>query len=478
MEVVYSVEGLRGLPRPRRGPRAQIFLDRFMENAIEVDVDALCDGDDVWIGGIMQHVEEAGIHSGDSACVLPPHSLGGEALDADPRADARHRARARRRRADERPVRALRGRRLRDRGQPARVADGPVRVQGDRRPAGQDGLPRDARRADRRPRPARRSDAATTSASRRRCCRSTASTAPTGCSARRCARPARSWASAKDFPTAFAKAQAAAGVALPTTGTVFLTVTDVDKAAAVGIAAMLHDRGFDIVATARHGPRDRPHGHPGPAAQQDRRGLAQRRRLDRGRQGRPGHQHAHGLGRALGRLRDPPRGDRRRHRLHHHHQRRAWPRRGRSAASRRWSRCRSSTASARLPDRDAGPARPAARRGRRPPPAGRLLRPDRRRRGRPAPAAGAVLHAGRGGALGRGRGRAAVPAARVLRRPRRRRRPGVHARGRRAGDQPPRRAARRRRHLADGPARQAVRAGPRRAASRCWSAAASAPRRS
>ena len=61
--------------------RAQIFLDRFLEDAIEVDVDALCDGEDVWIGGIMQHVEEAGIHSGDSACVLPPHSLGDEMLD-------------------------------------------------------------------------------------------------------------------------------------------------------------------------------------------------------------------------------------------------------------------------------------------------------------------------------------------------------------------------------------------------------------
>ena len=45
---------------------SEIFLDRFLENAIEVDVDAICDGEDVWIGGIMQHVEEAGIHSGDS----------------------------------------------------------------------------------------------------------------------------------------------------------------------------------------------------------------------------------------------------------------------------------------------------------------------------------------------------------------------------------------------------------------------------
>src|SRR5476651_2176777 len=50
-------------------------------DAIEVDVDALCDGTDVFIAGVMEHIEEAGIHSGDSACVLPPHTLGGEMLD-------------------------------------------------------------------------------------------------------------------------------------------------------------------------------------------------------------------------------------------------------------------------------------------------------------------------------------------------------------------------------------------------------------
>ena len=79
MELVYSVEALADyLDRVR--PVGEIYLDRFLEDAIEVDVDALCDGEDVWIGGIMQHVEEAGIHSGDSACVLPPHSLGGDML--------------------------------------------------------------------------------------------------------------------------------------------------------------------------------------------------------------------------------------------------------------------------------------------------------------------------------------------------------------------------------------------------------------
>ena len=54
----------------------EIFLDRFLENAIEIDVDALCDGQEVRIGAIMQHVEEAGVHSGDSACVIPAMSLG------------------------------------------------------------------------------------------------------------------------------------------------------------------------------------------------------------------------------------------------------------------------------------------------------------------------------------------------------------------------------------------------------------------
>src|SRR4051794_123467 len=73
MEIVYSEEGLADyLDRTR--PAGEIYLDRFLENAIEVDVDALCDGENVWIGGIMQHVEEAGIHSGDSARAPPPHS--------------------------------------------------------------------------------------------------------------------------------------------------------------------------------------------------------------------------------------------------------------------------------------------------------------------------------------------------------------------------------------------------------------------
>ncbi|HLJ15770.1 MAG TPA: carbamoyl-phosphate synthase large subunit [Bryobacteraceae bacterium] len=59
-----------------------VLIDRFLEEATEVDVDALCDGDDVLIAGIMEHIEEAGVHSGDSSCVLPATSLSREVLDA------------------------------------------------------------------------------------------------------------------------------------------------------------------------------------------------------------------------------------------------------------------------------------------------------------------------------------------------------------------------------------------------------------
>ena len=61
-------------------PDRPVLIDRFLEDAIEVDVDAISDGEDMLIGGIMEHIEEAGIHSGDSSCVLPPQSIGAETL--------------------------------------------------------------------------------------------------------------------------------------------------------------------------------------------------------------------------------------------------------------------------------------------------------------------------------------------------------------------------------------------------------------
>ncbi|HMX44183.1 MAG TPA: ATP-grasp domain-containing protein, partial [Elusimicrobiota bacterium] len=77
MEVVYDKTQLADYMRRalESGAGLPILLDRFLEDAKEVDVDAICDGKNVYIAGIMEHIEEAGIHSGDSACVLPPYSL-------------------------------------------------------------------------------------------------------------------------------------------------------------------------------------------------------------------------------------------------------------------------------------------------------------------------------------------------------------------------------------------------------------------
>ncbi|HYF25596.1 MAG TPA: carbamoyl phosphate synthase large subunit, partial [Baekduia sp.] len=249
MEIVYSVDGLEDyLSRHARDGR-DIFLDRFLENAIEVDVDALCDGEDVWVGGIMQHVEEAGIHSGDSACVLPPHSLGPEMLDrireatrgialglgvvgllnvqyavhagelfvieANPRASRTvpFVSKAVGVPLAKRACDLMLGARIADLDLPADpMAGGHVSVK-------EAVLPFDRFEGfDAILGPEMRSTGEVMGV-------------------------------ARDFPTAFAKAQAAAGAALPTQGTVFLTLTDSDKNGAVAIGQTLHDLGFRIVAT-------------------------------------------------------------------------------------------------------------------------------------------------------------------------------------------------------------------------------------
>jgi carbamoyl-phosphate synthase large subunit len=83
MEIVYDVENLLRYMTTavQASPEHPILVDKFLDNAIEVDVDALCDGTQVVIGGIMEHIEEAGIHSGDSACSLPPYSLSQELIN-------------------------------------------------------------------------------------------------------------------------------------------------------------------------------------------------------------------------------------------------------------------------------------------------------------------------------------------------------------------------------------------------------------
>ncbi|MFN8204587.1 MAG: carbamoyl-phosphate synthase large subunit [Solirubrobacteraceae bacterium] len=261
MEIVYSLEGLAAYFE-RVKPSGEIYLDRFLENAIEVDVDALCDGETVWIGGIMQHVEEAGIHSGDSACALPPHSLGDEdiaeirrqtegialglgvvglinvqfavtdgtvfVIEANPRASRTvpFVSKAIGVPLAKMACRVMLGEQIGDLGLPADpMAGGHVSVKEAVMPfnrfSGADSLLGPEMRS-------------------------------TG----------EVMGVAEDFPTAFAKAQAAAGSALPQRGTVFLSVTDSDKAAAVGIAFLLHDLGFSILATHGTARAIRPYGVP------------------------------------------------------------------------------------------------------------------------------------------------------------------------------------------------------------------------
>jgi len=86
MEIVYDTESMadyfeRVKDQAIIAPGSPLLVDRFLDDAIEIDIDALYDGTELYIGGIMEHIEEAGIHSGDSACALPPVTLGRDVLD-------------------------------------------------------------------------------------------------------------------------------------------------------------------------------------------------------------------------------------------------------------------------------------------------------------------------------------------------------------------------------------------------------------
>ena len=83
MEIVYDAEELETFvaTAAAASPDHPVLVDRFLEGAIEVDVDAVCDGTEVFIGAVMEHIEEAGVHSGDSSCAIPPPTLSDEELD-------------------------------------------------------------------------------------------------------------------------------------------------------------------------------------------------------------------------------------------------------------------------------------------------------------------------------------------------------------------------------------------------------------
>ncbi|MDP9399711.1 MAG: carbamoyl-phosphate synthase large subunit [Actinomycetota bacterium] len=250
MEIVYGPDGLADyLRRTGDGGDREVFLDRFLEDAIEVDVDALCDGEHVWIGGIMQHVEEAGVHSGDSACVLPPHSLGGEML-AEIRAatealalalgvvglvNIQFAVHAGELRVIEANPRASRTVPFVSKAIGLPLAKLACRLMLGDRIAELD-LPGDPMA----------SDSVAVKEAVLPFDRFEDADAVLGPEMRS---TGEVMGVARDFPTAFAKAQAAAGAGLPDRGTVFLTVTDADKAAAHAIAVLFSDLGFRIVAT-------------------------------------------------------------------------------------------------------------------------------------------------------------------------------------------------------------------------------------
>src|SRR5207248_4385787 len=224
------------------------LVDRFLENAVEIDVDALCDGEETYIGAVMQHVEEAGVHSGDSACVLPAQSLTTEAtaeiheivrrlgpalgvvgvlnvqlavadeqvfvLEVNPRASRTvpFASKATGVNLVDAACRLAAGERIADLGLPAERPPRQVSVKAAVLPfarfPGADPVLGPEMRA-------------------------------TG----------EVMASAKDLPTAFAKAERAAGRPLPYEGTVFLSVRDADKEAVRPVAAALVGLGFQVVAT-------------------------------------------------------------------------------------------------------------------------------------------------------------------------------------------------------------------------------------
>jgi carbamoyl-phosphate synthase large subunit len=249
MEICYSSENLAAYleAHAKADPEHPLFLDHFLEGAIEVDVDALADGESVHVAGIMQHVEEAGVHSGDSACVLPPMSLGEGMLEEIRTATERI--------ALELGVVGLINVQY-------AVAGGELYVI--------EANPRASRtvpfvsKATGTP----LAKLATRLLLGERLAEQDLRTAPDGhVSVKEAVLPFARFAGvdsvlgpemkstgevmgiAADFPTAFAKAQAAAGVVLPREGSVFITVTDTDKPAATQLAARFHDLGFEVIAT-------------------------------------------------------------------------------------------------------------------------------------------------------------------------------------------------------------------------------------
>jgi carbamoyl-phosphate synthase large subunit len=253
MELCYTEEDLeRYLERVEAEVAERMYpllLDRFLENAIELDVDALADGQDVYVAGIMQHVEEAGVHSGDSACVLPPLSLG-----EDMQEEVRRQTRAialglgviglmnvqfglvdnDRLYVIEANPRASRTVPFVSKAIGVPLAKVACRLVLGETLASQD-LPRE--------RNGTHVSVKEAVLPFKRLQGSDALLGPEMKST------GEVMGIADDFPAAFGKAQAGAGVELPREGSVFISVCDTDKPAATQLASRMHDLGFRVLAT-------------------------------------------------------------------------------------------------------------------------------------------------------------------------------------------------------------------------------------
>ena len=250
MEIVYDQEDLEFYMETavKVSPGKPILIDRFLEDATEIDVDAISDGEDTIIGGIMEHIEEAGIHSGDSACVLPSISLSQETLEQikdHTRAIAR-----------ELSIKGLMNIQY-------AVKEGIVYVLEVNPRASRTvpfvskatGVPL-AKVATKVIMGKRLKDLGLIQDVRHShiCCKESAFPFARFPNVDTILGPEmRSTGEVmgidSSFGLAFAKSQLAVGQKLPLSGTVFISVKDKDKKASQGIAAMLHDAGFKIVAT-------------------------------------------------------------------------------------------------------------------------------------------------------------------------------------------------------------------------------------
>jgi carbamoyl-phosphate synthase large subunit len=250
MEIVYDQERLKEYfaVAASASPEHPVLLDRFLEDAFEADVDAVSDGETVLIGGVMQHIEEAGIHSGDSACVLPPYLLSddhisqmkrhtrafAEALGVQGLINAQYAVHEGRTYVLEVNPRASRTVPFVSKAIGIPLARVAARVLAGERLAGM-GLPEDPEVRDVAVKEAvfpfnKIPDADTQLGPEMR---------STG--------EVMGWADS--FGLAFAKAQVSADESLPLEGRVVVTVHDRDKPAAIPIVRRFHELGFDIVAT-------------------------------------------------------------------------------------------------------------------------------------------------------------------------------------------------------------------------------------